>query len=96
MREQDNKSIGVGDMVQIVRPAPCGCHGFAGDTFIVERLKLFQTAHCHACGFVSPTPIILATNPSGEMGTPISRLIKIAPPPEELKETTDSDLEVTA
>lgn len=90
-----NKQIGVGDMVQIVKPFPCGCTHGLGATFTVGGMQTTKRIRCKDCMHAINHDITLVSDGHG-FGAPLQCLIKIAPPPEELNETTDKELEVPA
>lgn len=93
-----NKEIGVGDMVQVVKEYPCGCTNELRRTFILDKLITMSDPICNNC-FKTIMGNFLVAVPTKEYksaGSPISCLIKISPPPEALKETTDTELEVPA
>lgn len=71
-------SIKVGDLVMVVKPAPCcGCPGGIGDIFIAEKVEK-DFCICPECGKKIET--IFALDAAHGEWAEIERLIKIDPP----------------
>jgi hypothetical protein len=83
--------IKAGDLVMIVRNAPCGCTKSLGQVFNVKEVYSFMTA-CVICGHIEGVRD-LAEHPDGDV-VQLYRLKKIDPPA--LPETIETQDEITA
>jgi len=90
-----SNEIGIGDLVMIVRGAPCCGHtnGRLGGTY---RVAYFVTLDilCHVCGTLGKDTF--AGRGPGLIGVPIQCLKKIDPPSEGDSLPTRRELEVSA
>lgn len=74
-----DKPISVGDLVQVVRPAPCcGGTGFLGSVFVVDWMDLAE-GPCSYCGCDASEVMLAGPAEFPEDGFPLSALKRIPP-----------------
>lgn len=80
------KPISVGDLVQVVRAAPCGCSGIIGLIFEVGRIVPHYNSWCAGCGLTRDS-VGAAANDTEDRGWCDLYRLKRIPPLEELAGT---------
>lgn len=93
-----SEPIKAGDLVQIVKAMPCGCHTRIGYPFVVKKILTFNQAYCTDCGalYAGITKVAETGLIGKDQFFDVRCLIKINPPPLEETEHTTLDIEVPA
>lgn len=82
-----DKPIAVGDLVQVVRPAICGCGTYLGKTFTVKRIRVAPVGGRYSCPCGANGPITAPYDVADDeidFGFSL-RILKRIPPLEELE-----------
>ena len=70
-----DRPIAVGDLVQVVRPPPCGCATSLGNVFVVTQL-LIVGRYCVVCGETDQASLAARGMGTHTNGKPFSICVK--------------------